>query len=370
MSNTKQATETTLGDWGTSASLPATVVYSQAIVTKNRVYLLGGAIKNTPSATVYTTPINPDGTLGVWTTSDPLPGPVDASQAIVTQNRVYLLGGYTPSEPSSTVYTAPINPDGTLGDWTTATSLPAAVYHSQAIVTKTQVYLLGGYIDGGLSSAVYTAPINPDGTLGFWTTGTSLPGTLPHSQAIVTQNRAYLLGGIVNGGHSSAVYTAPINPDGTLGAWTTAASMPATVFDSQAIVAKNRVYLLGGKINYTASSTVYTAPINPDGTLGAWTTGASLPATVFGSQAIVTNNRVYLLGGRINGAYSSAVYMATLESSDMALNTDQVCGETAPHTSKITFETKFDLTTVQSIDEAVGYLKAIRAMKMQEEKRT
>ena len=46
-----------------------------------------------------------------------------------------------------------------------------------------------------------------------------------------------------------------------------------------------------------AVSTVYTAPINADGTLGTWTTGTSLPSVLCSSQAIVTKNRVYLLGG-------------------------------------------------------------------------
>ena len=314
MTHLNQPTETTLGTWTTSTSLPATVSDYQAVVTKNRIYLLGGVIDNLPSAAVYTAPINHDGTLGPWTTDTSLPAAVYVSQAVVTKNRVYLLGGNIGSLSSSTVYTAPINPDGTLGAWTTANSLPADVAYSQAIVTKTQVYLLGGYCNGiSISSTVYTAPINPDGTLGEWTTSTPLPATVIFSQAIVTNNRVYLLGGDVNGSDSSTVYTATINPDGTLGAWTTSTPLPATVYASQAIVTKTQVYLLGGIINDSPSSTVYTAPINPDGTLGAWTTStSSLPATVYASQAIVTKTQVYLIGGYINGSYSSAVYTTSI----------------------------------------------------------
>jgi len=79
------------------------------------------------------------------------------SQVIVTNNRVYLLGGYS-DVAVSTVYTAPINGDGTLGTWTTGTSLPGVLYGSQVIVTNNRVYLLGGYI-GVAVSTVYTAPI-------------------------------------------------------------------------------------------------------------------------------------------------------------------------------------------------------------------
>ncbi len=122
----------------------------------------------------------------------------------MTKNRVYLLGGNT-----NVLYTAPIKPDCTLGTWTNSgNDLPEAIYDSQAIVTKNRVYLLGGVN----KAIVYTTPINEDGTLGTWTTGTPLPGVLSRSQAIVTKNRVYLLGGI-NSGSSvvSTVYTAPFS---------------------------------------------------------------------------------------------------------------------------------------------------------------
>ncbi len=161
-----------------------------------------------------------------WTTGTSLPGVLSLSQAIVTKNRVYLLGGFNGNDITSTVYTAPINTDGTLGTWTTGTSLPEGLVGSQAIVTKNRVYLLGGFNVNGIVSTVYTAPINTDGTLGTWTTGTSLPEGLGGSQAIVTKNRVYLLGGYTGSAYTNAVYTAPFSGglndyssyyDGTIG---------------------------------------------------------------------------------------------------------------------------------------------------------
>jgi hypothetical protein len=69
------------------------------------------------------------------------------------------------------------------------------------------------------------------------------------------------------------------------------------------------VYLLGG---YTtvATATVYTAPINPDGTLGAWAVGTSLPGTFGYSQTIVTNTKVYIFAGFTSAAVST-VYVAS-----------------------------------------------------------
>jgi len=80
------------------------------------------------------------------------------SQAIVTKNRVYLLGGHTGAAGIATVCTAPVNSDGTLGEWATGTSLPTTLYGAPVIVTKSRVYLSGGVNSGGFTSTVYTAP--------------------------------------------------------------------------------------------------------------------------------------------------------------------------------------------------------------------
>ena len=147
-------------------------------------------------------------------------------------------------------------------EWLTGPSLPVPLINSQVVVTKSQVYLLGGVTNGNnYLSTVHTAPINLDGTIGAWTTSTSLPFTIGLSQAIVTKNRIYLIGGTINGNNSSAVYTAPINLDGTIGTWATSTSLPITFSSSQAILTKNRVYLLGGYQN-SFSSLVFSAIIN------------------------------------------------------------------------------------------------------------
>ena len=298
----------TIGAWVTDTPLPNSIIFSQAIVTNNRVYLLGGISSRPYSITIYTTTINVDGTLGTWTSDNTLPYNISYAQAIVTNNRVYLLGGYNKLH-SSAVYTAPINADGTLGVWVTDIPLPGTVSYSQTIVTNNRVYLLGGIVNGAASSTVYTAPINPDGTLGAWVAGAPLPIKIWSAQTIVTNNRVYLLGGYINGTRTNLVYTTSINADGTLGIWMTDTPLPVILVGTQSIVTNNRVYLLGGYINGVYSSSVYTSLINPDGTLGAWVTGTPLPSTIAVSHAIVTSSRVYLLGG-----YNGTVNIATIYS--------------------------------------------------------
>ena len=303
-----------LNTWTAGTALPGALGWSSAVVTKNRVYLFGGWNGSAYSSIVYTAVINIDGSLGSWTTGTALPGPLGVSQAIVTKNRIYLVAGYSGTVYSSTVYTAAINSDGTIGTWGAVSTLPAATSGGQAIVTKTRIYYLGGFTPTIVSS-VYSAPLNPDGSIGTWITDTSLPGGLAYSQAAVTKNRVYLLGGESTTGATATVYTAIINADGTLGTWTTGTSLPAVVRYAQAAVTKNRVYLFGGSNASGALSSVYTAPINVDGTLGTWTTGTSLPSNINTSQVIITKNKIHLLGGSNGTTYSSAVISTPFSSS-------------------------------------------------------
>lgn len=195
----------------------------------------------------------------------------------------------------------------TIGTWSVGTALPSVCHAGQAVVTKNRVYMLSAW-DGAAVGKIHTAPINADGTLGTWSVAPPLPAALSSGQSVVTKNRVYLLGGNNGSTSTSAAYTAPINPDGTLGAWTTAPSAPAAVYGGQTFVIKDRAYMLGGhRLNVGDSAIVYTAPINEDGTLGTWGTKSPLPNGLFFSQVILTSSRVYSLGG---GYWNGTGYVA------------------------------------------------------------
>lgn len=311
--NTTQLADIT--GWTTTTALPGTLFASQVIVTKNRVYMLGGSLSSSssPVSTVYTAPINSDGTLGTWTTGTSLPGGLYASQAVVTKNRVYLLGGWNGSACVATVYTAPINSDGTLGTWTTGTALPNAMSHSSSFITKNRVYLISYWDSVTALGNILTAPINSDGTLGTWATAGSLPSAVFSQSAVITKNRVYLIGGHNGSSPVSVVYTATINSDGLISTWSIAASLPGTLAVAGTYINKNKIYLLGGQSTVSNfSSIVYIGTLAEDGTITSWITGTSLPANTGFSQAIITKNRVYLLGGNNGVTPLSTIYTAAI----------------------------------------------------------
>lgn len=308
--NTTQSTDIT-GWTSASSNLPGQLGNSQAVVTKNRVYLLGGNVSGTSVSTVYTASINADGTLGNWATGTILPSAINASQVIAFRNKVYIIGGST-----ANVYSADINADGTLGTWVLGTALPVIAGYGTAVITRNRIYIIGCYINGSYSGVTYTAPINSDGTLGTWTTGTTIPVAYCTGGVAITKNKIYYCGGW-NGGLSNTVYYATINSDGFISSWSVHSTMPGGLLASQCIVTKNRLYMFGGfNGNTSTTSAVYTAPIDDNGNLGTWTTGSSISIAIGYSASVITKNRIYLMGGNVSGSNvtTSAVITASISS--------------------------------------------------------
>jgi len=310
--NTTQSDDIT--GWVTDSSLtPNTNYRVSAVATKNRVYMIGGWNGTVAQNSVYSAPVNLDGTLDVWAAETNFPVGVFGGQLVAVGNKLYHIGGTNNSSYYASVYSCAINSDGTLGTWTvTANSLPVARAQGQVIVTRNRIYYLGGY-NGGYLSTVYSAQVYPSGEIGVWTAGTNLPIAICHAQVFITKNRVYLIGGQTTGGTwLNNVYTAPVNADGTIGSWASGTSLPVALGESSLYVTKNTVYLLGGGNTSGPSLSVYKASINTDGVIGTWTAGTSLPGVINISPIVCLNNRIYLLGGANGVSGSNLIYSAPI----------------------------------------------------------
>lgn len=277
--------------------------WSSVVQVKDKIYIFNFNVNTATNLTTYLeTQINPDGTLAPLTDSTlTLPSTSSGSMPIVTNTRVYLIGGYDSSSSttvsSNNVYYSVYDSNGVLGAWVPDTSLPLGVQATAMVSTKSYVYILGGY-DASLNQIsatntpqnyFYKAPINPDGSLGVWTQYTDplllsyyneLTSLYPNNQVIVTDTMVYIpyqnvvnSGGTVNTWHD--LY-APINPDGTLGAWvdktiTVNATTPNTSTVALFVYTKNLVLMFGD-----GTTDVYVLTTNSDGTINY--TGVDLTA--------------------------------------------------------------------------------------------
>ena len=151
------------------------------------VYVIGGADNtNTPRTSVLYATVSSSGALGSWSNTAVLPAAVAFAAAVVvspanapvTSAYLLVLGGDSTAsgKPVATVYLGTLGASGAVTGWSTTSALPAPVHSLGAVVFNGSVYIAGGSAAGNTPVAtVYRAPINSDGTLGAWAPLTSLP---------------------------------------------------------------------------------------------------------------------------------------------------------------------------------------------------
>src|SRR3990167_4093937 len=276
--------------------------------------LNGGITFASSSATPQsqlTNPVSPIGAggIGTWSTLANLPQTLYYHASTTYNGYLFITGGAT----VSTVYSAQIKADGTLGGWQTLTNMPAALYGHVSVAYNGYLYIVGG----ATVSTVYSAPIKSDGTIGAWATLSTLPQTLYAHGGAVYNGYLFVTGGY-NTAAKSTVYSAKINGDGTIGSWATLSTLPAVRQNLSTVAYNGYLYVTGGSANgTTGTSTVYSAKINADGTIGSWGTLPTLSQVLFGHAAAVYNGYLFISGG-----YSaiSTVYSAPLQSTAFALH--------------------------------------------------
>ncbi len=288
------------GSWSTTTALPAAVYSATTVVYNGYIYEIGG----------YTTTLSPvvdyatisAGTIGAWNPTTSLPLGTYYATSVVYNGYIYEMGGNDGSgSPSVTVVDyAQVNSNGTLGAWTATTSLPTAASVATSVVYNGYIYEMGGNDSTGTVMAnVYYAPVNANGTLGAWTATTSLPVATKLATSVVYNGYIYEMGGNNGTAGVTTVYYVPINSNGSLGAWITTTALPAAYASASGGVYNGYIYLI--------TSTAHYAPINSDGTIGAWTATNGVGVSVTRATSAVLNGYVYELAGTQNGTNVATV---------------------------------------------------------------
>jgi hypothetical protein len=352
--------------WTTTTALPKALTGLRAVAvpgstTTTAFAIVTGGYDGTANSNVsYSDNLNADGTVGSatnidWTTipANSLPearafhamAEADPTNSLVatTARFAYVIGGQKLSSGApggtDTVYMASVDPaTGTVSTWQTLTStLPQPLLGMSATAYNGYLYVAGGLNTNGVpQSTVYSAPINPDGSIGTWTTATNdLPTATGFGTMFAFGGKLYFLTGDPNnstapndqGLGTSNVDYANIT-QGKVGMWT---QNPSLTIKNRAkgslFVAFGQVILGEGIYNGSPGSNEFErSTVNADGTLASWNglTGSQVPgANVYNAAAFVSplisasqTPRFLLLGGQAftsttgsGGAFSSAVYV-------------------------------------------------------------
>jgi hypothetical protein len=145
-----------------------------------------------------------------------------------------------------------------------------------------------------------------------WIQTSPLPMGLTGHQLVELNGYIYCIGGRSNDSPSAVdtVYYAPVNGDGSIGAWAATINLPQELACHGAAAYEGRVYAWGGwTFNYPTVNTCYYADQNADGSLGAWVTSAvTIPDNVdvsppgiqmdaMGRGDMIYNGVLYIING-------------------------------------------------------------------------
>lgn len=194
-------------------------------------------------------------------------------------------------------------------------SCATAVVTDPSSGSLTVVAAGGSTASGVHTAATYTASFDPvKGVVSAWTSQANLPQVVWDGIGATWNGYFYSIGG-TNGGNTAdlnTVYYAQVQ-NGQITAWNTANPIPAMLDSTYATAINGFLVVFGGEtFGLVNQTTCWYAPINANGSLGAWQTGPPLPTAVvdfqFGTPLFspygvmaVGNGQAYLLGFGANG---------------------------------------------------------------------
>lgn len=282
------------GNGATNFTLPGTV--NVTVVTS------GGTSNAVTVNLIATITFNPSQMS--WGTTTPLPTGLAGLRAVAvpgttpTSAFAIVTGGYNGSGNTTTVWSNTLSNTGTVGGtWQGVTTVPlptTVAHHAMAEADPTNslvasgkayVYVIGGQTlptDVGGKSSIFMASVDPtSGAVGTWTQLTnSLPQSLMGASATIHNGYLYVAGGLnTNGTPVTAVYSAPVNADGTIGTWTTATNaVPTARAFGTMVVFGGIIYYIDGDPNASIPPNIqgvgdkdvyYASAVR--GVIGTWT---------------------------------------------------------------------------------------------------
>jgi hypothetical protein len=266
---------------------------------------------------------------------------------VAYNNRMYLLGGRTAGGSTNTVEIADVKPTGTLGTWTSSTSLPTNLYGHGVQVYNDRLYIIGGSTAVGAAptNSVYYIKINSNGTLNNWVQTTSFStGRLSGGGnfSVVWGAYIYISGGCstVNAsGHCTTVQAdtqvASINADGSLDVWNNIGTVSDQRMGFSMVSWRDHIYEIGGcsaqnstdgSCNSAMLNSIIYGKVNQDGDAstvaqsvasgedpcsGISPTDCNLPGTSYIgnmlNSSIIANGFLYVIGGCTNNSCSTTL---------------------------------------------------------------
>lgn len=238
--------------------------------------------------------------LGNWAATTSFSSARLGHQCVSYGGYLYVLGGLANSGYAADVQYAPVNGNGTVGAWTSTTSLPSNRWLFGAVAYNGYMYVAGGSGSGGYHNDVLYAPIQPDGTIGAWANTSAF--TTGRDALSLDESNGYLyIAGGYSGTRLGDVQFAAINPDGSVAPWSATTALPFPLSRHASFAYNGYLYVLGGQDGTNLLNDVLYAQLGAGGTVGAWQSTSAFDVGRFAHATVANGGYAYLMGGQIAG---------------------------------------------------------------------
>jgi hypothetical protein len=268
-------------------ALPAPRTEGGAIQVGTNILYIGGSDGEAAQSTVYVAPLAGTGNFGPWTEGPALPEPRADASVILVSGAVYVIGGFDAAgAPTTTVFTLTPDPTtGALTEWVPAEDLALPEGRADAAIAGTPdgLVLVGGEGPDGTVGTVWKAPLETDGSLGAWEPEAPLLQPQAGGTAALIGDFLWLWGGHDAAGPVGAVQRGsigleaaeglPENPDaGKVVQWAVAneINLPAARDNGAGWAASGTLYQLAGRDSDGLHGELYWAIPTTDGDLPEW----------------------------------------------------------------------------------------------------
>lgn len=188
------------------------------------------------------------------------------------------------------------------GSWASEAPMPTVRRGLGVAAVNGKIYAIGGFPDVSVNEEY-------DISTNTWTTKAAMP-TPRHSFAIaVYQNKIYCIGGMSNNltSQQSSKTGAIEVYDPATDMWQTKKPIPITRMQLEANVVNGKIYLIGGRTGGQYSTLSLNEVYDP--TTETWATKTPMPYPVIHYASAVVDNKIYVIGGQdeFNGTMNLAV---------------------------------------------------------------
>lgn len=218
-------------------------------------------------------------------------------------------------------------PVGALVPWQASPSelaLPQPRSGAQAFQSGTNLYIIGGLVDGAATADTLATIVTTEGNLDRWMDGAALPEPRSDFAFASLSGVPYVVGGLDASGAPTDTVFQGVVEEGVLTGWETpeGLTLPVAMSDAMAVSGGTGIYIIGGRTAEGLSPDVWVTRLsegNPR-TLGAWedtglplSDGQGSPQPRADGMAVAVGETVYVAGGEGPDGITRSIFRLELD---------------------------------------------------------